>query len=70
MNNDYQADIDIVTHSIKALGHERINPESLIALREEADTFGWSINPEYSAHETRGAYNRLMAGFRALLAPL
>lgn len=63
---DYQAPLQTVTEAVQMLGYERINPESLTALREALDNGDFGPNGGVVAR----AYRTVMAGFRALLAPV
>lgn len=58
-----QQHIATVTHAVQALGHPRINPESLMAL-------GDAIDREEVGDDVARSFRVVMHGFRALFAPL
>ena len=60
--------LDIVTKAVIALGHERINPESLEALQNAAHEWGWQSINHGVGENVHAAYNVVMAGFRAMFA--
>lgn len=53
--------LELVTDRVQAIGFTHISPESLMALGEQLD--------DESENVCR-AYRKVMAGFRALLAPV
>lgn len=57
---DYGKAIEVLNVEMQRLGYERICPEGLIALKEEADEDGWVSNT------IRAAYYVTMDGFRKL----
>lgn len=58
--------LQTVTQAVNLLGYEHINPESLMALDEALKNGDFGPN----AHVVRRAYFTVMAGFRALFAPV
>lgn len=56
-----QQDLNTVLEAAQDLGFDRICPESLMAIGDNLDD---------ALPAVRGAYRRVMAGFRALLAPV
>lgn len=62
-----------VTLAVQALGYDRICPESLEDLKQQADDWTWhsvAARANMTGMELSAAYRELMAGFRALFAPL
>lgn len=68
----YQADLQTLTEALAHTGcGDRINPESLEALQDHIEKWGYSdSHPAKDNMEVRMAYNRVMDGFRALFAPV
>jgi hypothetical protein len=58
--NRMKADLALVEEAARDLGFTHICPESLMAIGDSL---------EDALPEVRGAYRRVMAGFRALLLP-
>lgn len=68
MATEIQTDLDLVTKAVQTLGHTHINPESLTALIDHTDEWGWhSLNEKFPG--VRQAYIRVMNSFRAMFAP-
>jgi hypothetical protein len=64
---------EILTRAAVALGHQRINPESLTDLKTSVDDWGWrgtAAKAGVTGPELRAAYNDFMNGLRAMFAPL
>jgi len=59
--NQTQQDLATVLAAAQDLGFDRICPESLMAIGDDLDSASPAV---------RGAYRRVMAGFRALLLPV
>ena len=69
MTTAIQTDLGLVTQAVQMLGHTHINPESLTALIDHTDEWGWhSLNAQFPG--VRQAYIRVMDSFRALFAPV
>jgi hypothetical protein len=60
---NYQQHLETVTLAVNLLGFEHISPESLMALQDAIDRD--EIGPDMCR-----AYRIVMAGFRALFAPV
>jgi len=62
MDDEYGPALEIVSAQVKLMGYSRISPESLQALIDEGEFWGW-------APGVKPAYLKVMKGFRALLEP-
>lgn len=65
---DYGKAMTIVTASVKRLGYDRINPESLTALRVALDD-GEFTDDEEESRKAMDAYTTVIQGFIEMLAP-
>lgn len=68
-----QTATQIVTQAVQARGFTHISPESLEDLKSEASSWGWhsvAQRADLTGPALSAAYHELMAGLRALLAPI
>jgi len=71
--NHLQTQLELVTQAASALGYRGVNPESLAAIRDSAEQWGWydlAKRLGADAYTLHQSFDDVMAGFRALLAPL
>lgn len=60
---DYRTALDHVLVRARELGHDGITPESLTAIKEDADCMGWT------SETLRKSYDVVMGGLRVMLMP-